>query len=193
MHWKLVCHFVVMGVALLCAIPVYADDLTVGGAYKALNHKQTTFDKKASLLADDEAKYLDHLFFVTDLAFRERMLMLRYAKAHETGRYIESYNKEIDNLLASFEFITPPSHILKQVQDLIIASIKEQKAFFNEWHNASEAKARALIQTYASHQLVQASHMKLMQAYQLLKSAFGNEAAHNQQSFYDHLCVLDFI
>lgn len=193
MRWKLVCHFVIVGAALLCAIPSYADGLTVGGAYKALNHKQTTFDKKASLLGADEVKYLDHLFFVTDLVFRERMLMLRYAQAHETGHYIESYNKEIDSLLASFEFITPPSHVLKQVQDLIIASIKEQQALFNQWHNASEAKARALRQSYASHQLVQASHMKLMQAYQLLKSTFGNESAHNQQSFYDHLCVLDFI
>lgn len=171
-----------------------AEGMTIEEAYREQNHQRTQFDLNTAKMSEAEAKYLDHLFFVTDVAFRERMMMLRHFRAGTDNRYITEYNKEINNAIASFTFIKAPTRILTKVEVLVITSIQEQKSLFNKWHNArGTALYKNLNRNYTSHELVQKSHKHLIQAYGLLKGKYRSENKHNQQSFYDHLCALDFI
>ncbi len=183
-----------MACLLFLAFPAYAADMSVEQAYKTLNHKQTTFDKNRAGMRDEEAKYLDHLFFVSDLAFRERMVMLGYFKKRKDDQYIDDYNKQIGDLLASFALIKAPNRNLQQIETLLKNAITEQKQFFNEWSKARGSSYYDQLQrNYSSHRLVQSSHNKLVQTYMMLKRSYPRETAHNQQSFYDHLCALDFL
>ncbi len=179
---------------LLSPISAHAEGMSVAQAYKALRHQQTTFDRSVAQMSAEDAKYLDHLFFVTDMAFRERMMMLSYFKSKKDARYIEKYNKEIGNLLASFEFIQPPTRTLQKVQDIVLSAITDQRSFFNEWHKArGTQKYNNLMSNYARDSKVQSSHKKLIKAYGVLKATYPREGRHNMQSFFDHLCALDFI
>ncbi|PCI55232.1 MAG: hypothetical protein COB36_06300 [Alphaproteobacteria bacterium] len=183
-------------VICLCffSISVQAEEMSISQAYRALPHQRTQFNASHAKMGVLESKYLDHLFFVTDLAFRERMLMLRAFQVGQDHRYIETYNKEIGNLLGSFEFIEPPTRVLGQVEKLVIESVREQRAFFNIWYKARGTQQYKNWQrNVASHKYVQSSHQKLIQAYSVLKQNYPQEIPHNQQSFYDHLCALDFL
>ena len=188
---------VLIMIAVFCVIGstvAPAQEMSVAEAYKVQRHKQTTFNKKNANMSKLEAEYLDHLFFVTDMAFRERMVMLQYFGQRKDVQYIDHYNKEIGNLLASFELIKAPGRTLPHVEKLVEGAIIDQKKFFNEWHDAYGTDYYDNIsRSHTSHQLVQSAHKKLIQSYGLLKQAYPREAAHNQQSFYDHLCALDFI
>ena len=179
---------------LFLVFPAYAADMSVEQAYKALNHKQTTFNKNRASMNETESKYLDHLFFVSDLAFRERMVMLKYFKSKKDDQYIDEYNKQVGDLLASFALIKAPNRNLQQIETLLKGAITEQKQFFNEWNKArGNSHYDQLQRNYSSHKLVQNSHNKLIQAYSMLKRSYPRETSHNQQSFYDHLCALDFL
>lgn len=176
------------------SISAQAEEMSISQAYRALPHQRTQFNASHAKMSAQESKYLDHLFFVTDLAFRERMVMLRAFRGGKDHRYIETYNKEIGNLLGSFEFIEPPTRVLGQVEKLVIESVNEQRKFFNIWHKArGTIQYKQLQKSMASHRYVQSSHQKLIQAYSVLKQNYPQEIPHNQQAFYDHLCALDFL
>ncbi|MGH1379111.1 MAG: hypothetical protein ACRBB3_09855 [Alphaproteobacteria bacterium] len=188
--------FVLLLFSSLCfgVTPVNAEKMSVSQAYKALHHQQTQFKSSIAQMSADESKYLDHLFFVTDLAFRERMVMLQAFRAGKDKKYIDKYNKEIANLLGSFSLIDPPTSNLKNVETHIISAIDEQREFFNMWHAARGTSQYSNLQkNFMSNKNVQSSHRKLLQAYSLLKKHYPKEGSHNQQSFFDHLCALDFI
>ena len=177
------------------AIPAHAEsEMTIEEAYRAMNHKRTPFDKTKSNLKPAEVKYLDHLFFVTDLVFRERMIMLRHFHAGTDELYIMHYNGEIDNLLESFNLVSAPTADLEEVVEILIEAIRQQQEFFIDWNTAKGTpRYDALNKHYISHTLIKQSHTKLLQVYGVLLKNYGHESTHNKQSFYDHLCVLDFI
>ncbi len=168
--------------------------MSVSQAYRVLKHNQTKFNSAIAQMSAEEIRYLDHLFFVTDLAFRERMVMLQAFKSGKDTKYIDQYNKEIANLLGSFSLIEPPTSNLINVETLIISAINEQREFFNIWHKSRGTSQYSNLQkNFISNKNVQSSHRKLLQAYSLLKQHYPKEGSHNQQSFFDHLCALDFI
>ena len=192
MRFVIVFIFVILGCFI--ASPMRAEDMTVSQAYQALPHQRTQFSVSYAKMSKKESRYLDHLFFVTDLAFRERMMMMHAFRAGTGAAYIKVYNTEISNLLGSFEFIDPPTELLEQVENLVVGSINEQREFFNIWDNArGTEKYKKFQKNVASHKYVQSSHQKLIQAYSTLQQTYTQEMPHNQQSFYDHLCALDFL
>lgn len=180
--------------SLLNSGTVCAETMSVSQAYRVLQHQQTQFDSDKAHMSAEESRYLEHLFFVTDLSFRERMVMLQYFNAGTNQKYIDTYNKEIANLLGSFMLVEPPNNALKEVEALVIGAIDGQREFFNIWHRLHGTKQYIYLQSnMASHKYVQSSHRKLLQAYTVLKEHYPNEISHNQTSFYDHLCALDFL
>lgn len=187
-------RLIIIVLIAVTSAPAFASEMSVAQAYKLQHHKQTTFDKTRANISKQEAKYLDHLFFVTDLAFRERMVMLRYFQNKKDDVYIAQYNKEIEQLLTSFAFISAPNRKLQQVQDIVVLAIKDQQKFFNLWYMArGNAKYNALQSNYRSDRSVLSAHQKLIQAYGMLKQIYPKATSHNTQAFYDHLCALDFI
>ena len=173
--------------------PVNAQaDLTVEEAYQAIPHDRTPFDLKQSHIAAEDAKYLDHLFFVTDMAMRLRVQTLRQF-LNLNPHNVASYNREIDNLIGSFDLVQTPPHLMN-VQVTVLDSIKDQKEFFNDWARAGGTGQYQIIsRSYAQHPRVQSSHQKLYAAYNELKALYPGETPHNTQAFFDHLCALDFI
>ncbi len=183
-----------MAMFMICTPQAQAAEMSVAQAYKAQRHQQTTFNKDTAQMSAAESKYLDHLFFVTDMAFRERMVMLQYFYKKKDDQYIDQYNKQIGELLASFALVKAPGRSLPTVEKLVREAITEQQQFFNSWHKARGTEMyNSLSRGYTSHKLVQSSHKKLIQSYGVLMKAYPREAAHNKQAFYDHLCALDFI
>lgn len=178
---------------LLLATPVMATEMSIKQAYVALGHKQKTFDARQTTLSPQEAKYLDHIFYATDLAFRERMVMLKYFRQDKSASYIETYNKEINNVLVGFSLMNPPNKKLKKVENIIIEAVRDQQKFFNQLHALTPSDRKALLNSLARDRLVQSSHQKLISAYSLLIQNYPNESQHNRQAFYEHLCALDFI
>lgn len=179
---------------LVFAAPVSAQDLTLDEAYMAVHNKQRKpFNPQQTEISAEEAKYLDHYFYVADLAMRARVMTLRHfygqARAMDVGRY----NAEIEEMIKTFDMIDTPSK-LRKPESLLIQAIRDQQDFFNEWREAEGTpKFEQLKNNYRSHPKVASSHRLLIMAYSMLKQQYPRETAANQQSFYDHLCALDFI
>lgn len=185
---------VLISICVMDVKQVRAQDISIDDAYRAVPKERVPFDMSISKMSAPEAQYVDHLFYVTDLALRERIVMLRYFEEHRSADYIDEYNAQIDELLSSFLLIKAPSAELKKVEDLVINAIKAQRQFFNaRYQNGDDVSRQQLYGEYRQDQWVQKSHRGLIQAFQILKRTYNKEGQHNQQSFYNHLCALDFI
>lgn len=169
-------------------------EMTIEQAYLAIPHKRTQFNPAISTAPDLEKAYLDHLFFVTDLALQKRMMMLHFFGKQNEERYIRTYNTEISNMIATFDMIAPPTEPLKKITETIITALRQQQKFFNDWAAAKGTLVYDRLQdNYTSEIMVISSHNNLITAYNMLKEAYPAEDPHNIQAFYDHLCALDFI
>jgi hypothetical protein len=162
-----------------------AEEISISEAYQAIPHRQTSFDVKLSEMNAQEAEYLDHLFYVTDLAMRSRVVALTQLSDNNSLN-LENYNKEIDQILENFEMFYPPKR-LRKVAKTIQSAIQDQKSFINYWANSG------IRPDLHNDHLVLSSHKKLLKAYSMLMILYPRETKHNKQSFYDHLCALDFI
>jgi len=173
---------------------VYADEMSIEQAYRTMGKQRMKLDIRGSLINDNEIKYLDHMFFVIELAMRERVVMLKYITAGKSDKYIDKYNTEIDNLLISFDLIQAPTKGLKEAETMIIEIIEEQKKFFNDWHREQGTSYYlSLSDTYTSHRLVQSNHKKLLILHHLLLRLNSSDSSYNLKVLYNHLCALDFI
>jgi hypothetical protein len=133
-----------------------------------------------------DAKYLDHYFFAADVA-------LQGFYGQKGAMSVADYNREINNIIASFDMVETPRH-LKDAQTLLISAIRDQQAFFNEWDKVrGMAKGQAYKRNYTQHGKVQAAHKKLLKAYYMLIQHYPQEHQRNKTAFFDHLCALDFI
>ncbi len=183
----------ILSFLVLGCFPVNAQEMSIDEAYRMIPHKQTPFDPKQSRIKAADSKYLDHYFFVSDMAMRARVMTLRYFYGQNFGMDLERYNKEINDLVASFALIPTPRH-LQAVEKTLISAIKDQQMFFNEWEKVrGTPKFENLKKNYRNNRQVQSSHKKLLQAYGMLKKIYPRESSHNQTAFFDHLCALDFI
>lgn len=169
-------------------------EMTIDEAYKAIPKERTPYNKKETQISEAEAKYLDHLFFVTDVAMQKRMMMLRHFSEGRHRFYLKTYNIELGTLLGGFDLIDAPSPSLQKAEDLIVLAIRQQQQFFNEWAALEGTpEYESTKQGYVKHMLVQISHQNLLAAYNVLMKLYPNETDHNKKSFYTHLCALDFI
>ena len=184
---------VLMCLLLLCfSMPSFAQDMSVSDAYKAIPHKQTTFDAQQSRLAKADAKYLEHYFYVADIAVRARVMALRGFWGQDKSLNVQDYDAQVHKALSSFEVVNTPKH-LKEAETLLIGAIKDQQAFFHEWDKLEGDKRKEMGSNYVRHRLGLSAHQKLIRAYFLIKNAYPREEQHNVEAFFDHLCALDFI
>jgi hypothetical protein len=176
---------------VLVSTPVLAEEMTIEQAYQAIPHERTPYNAQQSTSPAADAKYLDHLFFVTDMAMRARVQTLIMFHANKPEA-LEKYVSDVGTLLASFEMVQTPAH-LKEVQELVVSAIKDQQAFFESWADTKPPLYDSIKQSYGSNPAVISAHQKLIKAYSLLKQAYPGETQHNTKAFFDHLCALDFI
>lgn len=182
---------------ILCPAAAHAQqkEMSVGEAYKAIPHQRTQYDLKQSPLPQDTRKFLDHLFFVTDIALQKRMMMLLYFNRGQESFYLKTYDTEIGNLIGSFSLIETHDPAAQKIRDTIILALQQQRQFFDEWAQAKGTPKYDRIKNggLVNQILVQSAHQNLVRAYMMLKQAYPGETGHNQQAFYDHLCALDFL
>ena len=185
--------FLLLAILFVFVAPVQAQEMSVAQAYQAIPHKQTTFNLKQSRIKGIDAKYLDHYFFAADVAVRARVMTLRGFYGQKGAMSVAAYNREINNMVVSFDMVDTPRH-LKDAQTLLVSAIRDQQAFFNEWDKVrNTAKGQSLKRNYSQHPKVQSSHKKLLKAYYMLMAQYPKESQRNKTAFFDHLCALDFI
>ena len=158
--------------------------LTVEEAYRRVPHQRTPFRPDLAQMPPVEASYLAALFAVTDRGVVERV--------HLQGELYQSrpadwHDNNYEFLLAQLTSLPTPDKLLP-VEALVFEAMQEQRNYFKDW----EASGNPRYFTPRAG-LVQSSHKKLIQAYQLLIDLYGGESWHNKQAFFDHLCALDFI
>lgn len=168
---------------------------TVEEAYEFFGRERTKFSPEKSKLPPRDVKYMDHLFFVTDMALVARVNIMQYFfvignKAPK--KYMPAYLEEMDNLIRSFTMIEAPSEDMKQVEKLLILALEEQRDFFKEWAELKGVAFMNLRNKYKKNLLVQASHIKLQRVYTQLMLIYPNEAPYNHKAFFNHLAALDF-
>ncbi len=170
----------------------HTKNYSIKEAYDFFGKERTPFDAKKSNLPAKDVKYLRHLFFVTDLAFRARVNMMQYFFSGTYKDHIDDYNEEVDNIIGSFSLINAPSVEMGEVEKMLIRAIRDQQDFFKEWAALNNSQYALWQTTYKDHLLVKASHIKLKRAYDMLINNYPNESEYNQKAFHDHLSALDF-
>jgi len=188
----MILQLLVLCVLIVSAVPARAQDMSVEQAYALIYEDRIPFDGKQSTLDEKDTKYLEHLFFVTDMAMRLRVIMLNnFRKGNISG--LKYYEGEIASLISSFEMVETPE-LMKPVQKDVIEAINDQKMFFKSWAKLSGTpEFVTIMKTMTNEPLVFSSHQKLIRAYKGLIDAYPGESGYNQKAFYSHLCALDFI
>ncbi len=169
-------------------------EYTIQESYDFFSRERTKFAPEKSKLTPQDVKYLEHLFFVTDLAFKARVNMMQYfftgMKAHK--KYLPEYVKKIEEVIQSFSLIEAPSEEIKKVQEILVQALEEQRDFFKEWSDLKGGTFVRMRDKYKDQFLVQSSHMKLQKVYTELMLIYPDEDPYNHKAFYNHLAALDF-
>ena len=108
------------------------------------------------------------------------------ASGGKSGEPLERYRARMDALEARLRTLACPRSVI-EARDLVLAALADQRAYFESWQREKEGRASR------NEALVQSSHSRLVQAYNVLMSRFPQEGAGNRDAFFDHLCALDFI
>lgn len=141
--------------------------LTVDQAYQSIPHRRTEYSTTESSQTKEVSAYLKALFEATDYMFVERIRGLKGA-----------YNKDrYQNGIDLLTSINPPKSA-ENAHQLILVAVSEHQQYYESEMQGSN--------------LVQSSHQRLIQAYNILMSNFPDNPR-NQQAYFDHLCALDFI
>lgn len=158
--------------------------MSVGDAYRAIPHQRTTFDRPAARMDASDARYLETLFELTDLAMVERVQRQLWL---QSGGEHGSANENHREILAHIDSLELPKS-LGRVHALTREAIDEQHRYLSMWRESGQTG-------YFSRAapLIRSSHGKLIAAYNELLVLYSQEGAHNRQAFFDHLCALDFI
>jgi hypothetical protein len=94
--------------------------------------------------------------------------------------------RNYEQLIANIGALSAPDR-LEPVKRLVGTAIEEQARYFSSLDQSKKLSFNA------RDKLVQSSHAKLVNAYNLLMAQYPQESAHNNKAFFDHLCALDFI
>jgi len=173
-----------------------ADGMSVNDAYRAIPHRQTTYQVSSSSISPKGTGLLDRLFRIVDRAVVARVETLSWlTSGGRQGKPFAHYQRTLNSLLRELEALNPPERIIPAV-NLITTALQEQRSYLREWDQAI-AKRQPFPYTLHRggnlHSLVRSSSNKLLQAYNHLMKSYPKESPHNRQAFFDHLCALDFI
>lgn len=186
---KYICCALVLCFACFVHAPqTYA--MTVEQAYRAIPHTRTQFDPMRSNLDRETKIYLMQLFELTDIAVVMRVEMesaLMYDKSIDIQKYMRVYER----VLLELENLKTPSR-LKKVPVYITDALRDQIVFLQEWY-AADGAIKDSYRKYQQNELVRAANRSLVMAYKELLSRLPHESRYNKQSFFNHLCALDFI
>ena len=181
--------------SLILLLQPVASAMTVEEAYRAIPHQYTAFDTKSARMNPNEAASLESFFKFVNLAIVERVQTLAWFQSNgRQGSSFQNYRKRVGDLITQLDALPAPKN-LEEVRRQVGEAIKDQRAYFEEWQEATAKRERFkyALGSGPRHPRVLASSQKLQQAYARLMQLYPREGAGNQQAFFDHLCALDFI
>lgn len=169
---------------LLKMVPVLAEEpvkqaqlpkqrMAVQAAYDAIPHKRTSYAADQSTAVKEESAYLAQLFLWVDAGVVQRVQTMKDRPTEEA-----TISAEYDVLLSGLDGLVVPPR-LQSIHTLI--------------HDAIALHKKVLVTPGGDNSAVGESSDKLKRAYMLLMQAYPAESPHNRDSFYQHLCALDFI
>ena len=169
----------------LAAAPAAA--MTTEEAYAAIPHQRTAFQANASTLPAAQSESLQRLFAMTDRGVVLRvqaMAAQRNGDTRQLQRVLEAYDALIAEVVAA-RFVPE----VVPARDQVVEAMRLQRRFL-----ASRPSGATFLrnQLAATPEVSQASG-KLHGAYGVLMRAFPGETQKHKQSFFDHLCALDFL
>jgi hypothetical protein len=169
--------------------------MTVEEAYRAIPHRYTAFETKSAKMDPKEAACLESFFRLVNLAIIERVQTLTWFQSNgRQGSSLQSYRKRVGDLITQFGALAIPKN-LEEVRLQVVEAINDQRAYFEEWEQATTKKQpfKYALGAGPRHPRVLASSQKLQQAYAQLVQIYPREGSRIQQAFFGHLCALDFI
>lgn len=173
----------------------HPQNFTVEEAYAFFDRPRTPYDKSISPLPENEAAYLEHLFYTSDMATQARVNMMQYyfagTQAHK--KYLPEYLKIMQQINESFALTRAPTEELKKIEELFLIALGEQRDFFIKWSNLRGSAFLRMRDHYNKDELIDSSHKKLQRVYMQLMLLYPSEDIKNQEAFYNHIAALDFI
>ena len=179
--------------SLLTAGTVMAADLLgeVEEAYATRQLRRTQFDPRAARdLERSEARFLEDLFALTDEAVLLNTNVGRwFATRGAQGLHAADYLERMDALRVHLDELETPVRIAS-VRRFVAESLKFQRSFVAEWHQAQEEGRdfeSQLTDEFAYNEGLHRSQRLLLKAFAELRALFpdAGEAAH--AAFRDHL------
>ncbi|HYD17586.1 MAG TPA: hypothetical protein VEF76_03810 [Patescibacteria group bacterium] len=173
-----------MPLLLLCLLPLVAQagdqqaKMSLAEAYRATNVAQHSFDPALATMPDAEKRYLSALLAETDKAVIERMQSQAALQAH--APVINNYGFISMRIGA----LDPPMKLYR-VHQLVRDAVLMEQQYFDLLRNGARFDPQS--------DMVQSIHRNLLTAYSDLLRLYPNEPPAIRQSFYAHLCALDFI
>ena len=146
-------------------------------------------------MSQHDAIFLSEFFRLVNLAIVARVQTQAWFQSNgKKGSDFQQYLRATDALLAQLESQAVPDS-LKPMLGAVIGAIKDQKAYFEDWHRAQVKSMpfKPIPGVSPHHPRIISSSQRLRQAYGMLMQAYSQEPERTKQSFFDHLCALDFI
>jgi hypothetical protein len=165
--------------------------MSVDEAYRAIPHQKTHFDRNTARMRADETAYLDSFFTLVNAAIVARVQTLQWlSSGGSAGKPYAHYRASIDAILADFDRLTVPAG-LRDVQKQVVAAVRLHSEYFADWAERTNRGERFRFST--ADKRITASSRLLIRSYNRLMEHYPEATRNNRQSFYDHLCALDFI
>lgn len=188
-----------LGSSLMLALSATATNMleSVEDAYQARHLDRTSFDPRASLhLAPAESRFLEELFALTDEAvlLNTNVGMWFFTRGAE-GLHAVPYLDRLDALRARLDQLETPERV-KSVRNLVAESLRLQRGFVAQWHEALEEGRpfeSQLTEEFAYHEGLHRSHRKLLQAFAELHALFPDAGEATHMSFHAHLRAMDLL
>lgn len=158
--------------------------LPVQAAYDAIPHKRLAFDATKSTMSEPHKQFFETYFRLIDNAVVARVSLLSSFKGGNFGRDPMAV---YEPLLADAEAL--PAGDLELYKSDLLFVLREHRDFFSDW-KTGRLPANA---TLAASTRVQQSSTRLRKMYTDLLTGYGTDTAANRDSFFQHLCALDFL
>ena len=162
--------------------------LTVDEAYKSIPHRRMEYSAAKSTLPSNVSRELEKLFKLSDEALVGRIETMKGLQQNHTDVF-SAYQTKIEKVISGLDEIKDPE--LAQLTTLLKNAIKSQGEYFSNWHSA-------LVSGQSYHSVgsdtdVRNASSSLQQLYSMLTQKYPKEHPDNLDSFYQHLCALDFL
>lgn len=182
-------------ISLWLSFAATSSAITVEEAYNAVPHTRAEYDRSRSTLGPAESEYLARLFQLSDRALVQRITAMRAMSGGKLDA-LAAYESEIEKIVRDLEALGEPS-AARGLGVILIQAIRGQQEFFRGWSHARESgRPFAVPQGVADSGVdpaIRSSSGKLQQLYGELMRRYANESRENKNSFFQHLCALDFV